>query len=334
MSETKLPYGKPVKLLIDLQGFPDGRLVLFEIWMKKGGNEQKVTEVYGVTKGGKGVGQWIPLIERKEILHLQEKTNEKVEEEKYYFIAKIDDQEAKSGDMVLIYPLDIYLEDKNKKPLHGIKYKITFSDGSTKEGMFENGHAKFPDAPPGNFELEVDGYEFVYKPPGKIIKAHWGQNKAKIGEEVKMIVDVKDFDDGTKAKFEIWEKDADGKNDLIEQIDGEVKENKVETVWVYSTEEVEENMEDDNEEEKGEPEYFFDVTIEEEKARSGILKFTHTLEIYLEDEKKPLDNVKYRVTLSDGTVRTGKFKDGWAKIEDASFGNFFLEVEDYDIIIE
>jgi hypothetical protein len=333
MSETKLPYGKPVKLLIDLQGFPDGRLVLFQIWRKKGGNEEKITEVYGVTKGGKGVGRWTPMIERKEILRVQEKTSEQVEEEKYYFIAKIDDQEVKSGDMVLVYPLDIYLEDKNKKPLHGIKYKITFSDGSTNEGKFENGHAKFPDAPPGKFELEVDGYEFVYKPPGKIIKAFWGKNKVKIGDEVKMVVDVKDFDDGTKAKFEIWEKGANEKKDLIDQIDGEVQKNKVEAVWVYSTEDVEGDVEED-EEEKGEPEYFFDVTVEEEKARSGILKFTHVLEIYLEDEKAPLDDVKYRITLSDGTVRTGRFENGWAKIENAPFGNFFLAVENYDIVIK
>ena len=78
---------------------------------KKGGNEEKVTKVYGVTKGGKGTGRWIPLIERKEVLLLEEKISEQVEEEKYYFIAKIDDQEAKSGDIVFTYPLDIHLKD-------------------------------------------------------------------------------------------------------------------------------------------------------------------------------------------------------------------------------
>ena len=163
MSETKLPYGKPVKLLVDYQGFPDGRLMLFEIRRKKGGKEEKVTEVYGVTKGGKGVGRWIPLIERKEILPLEEKVSELVEEEKYYFIAKIDDQEAKSGDMVFTYPLDIYLKDTDDKPVHGAKCTITFADRTKKEGEIKNGHAKFKDVPAGKFKLDLEVYEFVFE---------------------------------------------------------------------------------------------------------------------------------------------------------------------------
>ena len=163
MSATKLPYGKPVKLLIDFQGFADGRLVLFEVWMKKGGNEEKVTEVYGVTKGGKGVGRWVPLIERKETLPLQEKITEQVEEEKYYFIAKIDDQETKSGDMIFTYPLDIYVEDTNGNLLDGVKYAVTFSDGTKKEDTLKNGRAKIQDALSGKFKLELNGYEFVFE---------------------------------------------------------------------------------------------------------------------------------------------------------------------------
>ena len=163
MSATKLPYGKPVKLLIDFQGFPDGRLVLFEIWKSKGGKEEKVTEVYGVTKGGKGIGRWIPLIERKEVLPLEEKINEQVEEEKHYFIAKIDDQEAKSGDVVFTYPLDIYLKDTDDKTVHGAKCTITFADGTKKEEEIKNGHAKFKDAPAGKYKLELEGYEFVFE---------------------------------------------------------------------------------------------------------------------------------------------------------------------------
>jgi len=164
MSETKLPYGKPVKLLIDYQGFSDGRLVLFEIWRKKGGKEDRVTEVYGGTKGGKGIGRWIPLIERKEVLPLQEKISEQVEKEKYYFIAKIDDQEVKSGDMVFTYPLDISLKDTDKKVVHGAKCTITFvADGTKKEGEVRNGHVKFKDAPAGKFNIELKGYEFVFE---------------------------------------------------------------------------------------------------------------------------------------------------------------------------
>ena len=329
---TKLPYGKPVKLLIDFQGFPDGRLVLFEIWRRKGQKEEKISEVYGVTKGGKGIGRWIPKIERKEHLPLEEKINQQVEEEKYYFIAKIDDKEIKSEDMIFAYPLDIYLEDEEGRPIDGADYTVTLSDGSKKEGVFKNGHAKFTDAPSGKFKIEFEEFDFVSGTLGTIIKARWENTKAKCGEEVKMMVDVEDFEDGTSAQFEIWERDVDGKDDLIEKIDGKVQGNKVEAVWVYSPEEVEEDLKEEEEEEEGEPEYFFTVDIEGEKATSDILTFTYPLDIYLEDEDgKKLDDVEYTITFSDGTKKKGKFKDGLAKIEDAPYGKFILEVEGVDL---
>lgn len=163
MSAAKVPYGRRVKLLIDFQGFRDGRLVQFEIWRRKGEKEEKVSEVYGVTRRGKGIGEWIPRVERKEVLPLEEKVSQQVEEEKYYFIAKIDDKEAKSGDMVFTFPLDIYLKDTDGKPVDGAKCTITFADGSKKEGEFQNGHVEFEEAPSGKFELELEDHEFVFE---------------------------------------------------------------------------------------------------------------------------------------------------------------------------
>jgi hypothetical protein len=164
MSETKFPYGKPVKLLVDYQGYPDGRLVLFEIWRRKDGKEEKLCEVYGVTKGGKGLGWWNPqLEERKETMPLEKQMTEIVQEEKYYFVAKIDDKEAKSGDIVFTYSLDIYLEDEDGEPLDEIECTITFSDGTKKKDTFRDGHVKFDDAPRGKFTLELEkDYEFVF----------------------------------------------------------------------------------------------------------------------------------------------------------------------------
>jgi len=336
MSATKVPYGKPVKLLADYQGYPDGRLVQFKIWRKKGGEEKEISAVYGVTKGGKGIGRWIPRVERKEILPLEKEIKEKTEEEKYYFIAKIDDKEVKSGDFVFTYSLEVYVEDEDGVPIDDIECTVTFSDGSKEEGIFKDGRVRFEDAPPGKFTLELESYEFVFKQLGEIIKARWEKDKAKCGDEVKMIVDVKDFDDGIPAKLEIWERDVDGKNDLIEQIDGEVQGNKVEAVWVYSAEDVEEDLKEDvEEEEEGEPEYFFTVKIEGGEANSEILTFSYLLDIYLEDEDgTPLDDVEYTVFLSDGTERKGKFKDGHAKIDDAAYGSFTVEVKGYDLVFD
>jgi len=164
MSATKVPYGRPVKLLIDFQGFPDGRLVQFEIWRRKGQKEEKVSEVYGVTKGGKGIGQWTPqLQERKEALPIAKTATQQTQQEKYFFIAKIDDKEAKSPDMEFVYPLDIFLQDTSGKPIDGVECSITFSNGSKKKAVFKNGHIKFEDAPPGKFKIELEKFEFVFE---------------------------------------------------------------------------------------------------------------------------------------------------------------------------
>ena len=330
MSATKVPYGKPVKLLVDYQGYPDGRLVQFKIWRKKGGEEKEVSAVYGVTKGGKGIGCWIPHVERKGVLPLEETISYEGEKEKYYFIAKIDDKEVKSGNLVFTYPLEVYLEDETGLPIDGAECTVTFSDGSKEKKMLESGRVKFGEAPVGKFEVEVEGYEFVFKPPTKIIKAGWEKNRVNCGDEIKMIVDVEGFDDGTLVKFNVWEKDVDGKNDQIEQIEGKVKGNRVEAVWVYSHEEVEEDLKEDVEEGDGEPEYFFTVEINGEEKSSEILTFAYPVDIYLEDEEgNPLDDVEYTITFSNRTKRTGKLKEGHIKIEGAPYGKFTIEVEGF-----
>jgi hypothetical protein len=163
MSVTKVRYGRPVKLLIDFQGFPDGRIVQFEIWRRRDGKEEKVFEVYGVTKGGKGIGEWdTPFKERKESLPLEKTATQQTQQEKYFFIAKIDDKEAKSPDMEFTYSLEIYVEDVNGKPLSDVKYTVTLSDGSKKNDVVRNGRIKIEDAPAGKFTVELEGYDFIF----------------------------------------------------------------------------------------------------------------------------------------------------------------------------
>jgi uncharacterized Zn-binding protein involved in type VI secretion len=190
-----------------------------------------------------------------------------------------------------------------------------------------------PVTPPPPQPTEQKLVKADFGQPGKIVEARWEKDRVKCGDKVKMIVDVKDFADGTPARFIIWEEDVDGKNDFIAQIEGKVQGDKVEADWLYSPEELEEDLQEDMKEEEGEPKYFFAVDIEGDEARSGILTFTYLLDIYLEDEDgKPLDDVEYTIILSDGTEKRGKFKDGHAKIEDAPYGNFTIEIEGYDFV--
>jgi uncharacterized Zn-binding protein involved in type VI secretion len=169
--------------------------------------------------------------------------------------------------------------------------------------------------------------------PGSIVNANWEKNKVRIGDEAKLIVKLKDFEDGTPATFLVWERKG-SQDTLLAQINGEIQGNKIEVKWKHSLEDSEEKLEKEVEEEKP-PEYYFAVEVEGEEKASGALEFTYPIDIYLEDENgNPLDNVKYVVTLSDGTKKKGKFKGGHAKIEDAPYGKFGLEVEGYELAEE
>jgi uncharacterized Zn-binding protein involved in type VI secretion len=166
--------------------------------------------------------------------------------------------------------------------------------------------------------------------PGSIVSADWDKTKVRVGEEVKLLVKLKDFEDGTSAMFLVWENKT-SQNTLLAQIDREIQGNKVEAKWKYSFEDSEEKLEKEVVEEES-PKYYFTVEIEGEEKTSEALEFTYPIDIYLEDELgNPLNNVKYVVTLADGTKKRGKFKDGHAKIEDAPYGKFTVEVEGADL---
>jgi hypothetical protein len=160
-------YGNPVNLLIDLQGFPDGRIVQFKIFKRASKGEKEDTffiETAGITKGGKGIGTWyFPSLKPKGTLPLIEELKEKVEEEKYYFKAYIDKVEKESEDIILLYPLTILIVDLNKTPVKGVELSVTFSDGSKKQGVTdEKGFIHFNDAPSGKFQVDLKVDKFVF----------------------------------------------------------------------------------------------------------------------------------------------------------------------------
>lgn len=163
MSTTKYPYGKPVKLQVDLQGYPDGRLMRFEIWKKEGSKEEKIAEVNGAIRGGKGFGDWNPQSKGNiEILPLVQKVQGNVSAVTYYFVAKIDDEETKSKDFEFVYDVEMQVVDANEKALDGVEYTVTLSDGTKVKGETQNGRIKIAQAPFGKFQIELEGYDFVF----------------------------------------------------------------------------------------------------------------------------------------------------------------------------
>ena len=158
MSVKKYPYGKPIPLLVDISGFPDGRLVQFEIWMKKGQDERQVDLVNGVIRGGKGMAKWAPP-QGNHSISLAKGNVEGDKAEEYYFKAKIDDLEIKSENFQITRPLELRVGGKDGSPIDGTEYEITFSDGSKNQGKVERGLIKVDDAPPGKFDIKLDRHK-------------------------------------------------------------------------------------------------------------------------------------------------------------------------------
>lgn len=160
MSQTsKISLG-PVKLCVDTRGFEDGRLVQFEIWMKKGGEERIVDQVNGTVRSGKGEAIWTPRAsEKRDTLKKTEPAEVEGEEEEYYFKARVGDLEVKSDPWTFLYPLEIHVKDENGAPLDGVEFEIEFSDGSKEKGTIKQGCAKFKGAPRGIFKLKIKGYK-------------------------------------------------------------------------------------------------------------------------------------------------------------------------------
>jgi len=79
--------------------------------------------------------------------------------------------------------------------------------------------------------------------PGKIVSVEWEKDRAKSGEEVKLVANVKDFEDGTPVKILIWQR-KDSQDIIVAEIEGEVRGNKVEITWKHSPEEQEEQEEE------------------------------------------------------------------------------------------
>jgi uncharacterized Zn-binding protein involved in type VI secretion len=168
---------------------------------------------------------------------------------------------------------------------------------------------------------------------GAIITASWEKTTAKSSDQIKIKINTKDFEEGTPVQFLVWERKNE-QDTIVAQIDGSIKQNKAEIIWKPAFQENEEELKAHVEDEK-KPEYFFVADVEGDERASGALNFIYPLDIYLKDEDgNPLNGVGYTISLSDGSKKKGKFQKGHAKIDDAPYGKFIIEIDGYEFLFE
>ena len=157
-------------------------------------------------------------------------------------------------------------------------------------------------------------------------------NKALVGDEVYLCADVTDIADGATAKIRIVEKDNDGNDDFVTELNTTVQEGKIRCKWkVVYTEDNDDSNSQQELEEKGYtlPEYAFTVECDgAESEESGQLDIMGWIRTQFSDRRtgKPIANRKYTIHLSDDTTKTGTTdSDGFVYEKDLKHGEYYIE---------
>lgn len=210
--------------------------------------------------------------------------------------------------------------DSAGKPLSGIPYEYTGLDNRMERGTLPNNGVIRKENYPVTGECNVRLFILT--------NAQWSEDSARVGDVVKLMADGEGFKDGTKAVFEIWESDIDGKDDFITKIKSSIKGGKIETEWKYEYREDKDDVTKEDEQ-KGysAPEYYFWVKVKECKARSDLLRFRDWIEIELKDEENnPIADEDFLLFLANGEVKKGKTdQNGYIKVEDICPGSCHIK---------
>ena len=143
--------------------------------------------------------------------------------------------------------------------------------------------------------------------------------KALVGDEVYLCADVTDIADGATATIKVIEKDDDGNDDFITELNTTVNDCKILCKWkVIYTEDNDDTDSQKEMEEKGYtlPEYAFTVGCDGvESEESGQLDVYADFIAKLTFKGRPMKNYPYVLKLADGSYKTGETNDDGYIIE-------------------
>ena len=137
----------------------------------------------------------------------------------------------------------------------------------------------------------------------KWLKGGKETGEALVDDEVKLICEVKNIDEGATVKLKIFEQGENG-DDPIDEVEGIVKDGKVEALWKVDYKENKNCKQEIEEQGYTIPDYYFIADyagVESEDSKLLYAKDWHQNRLLNKKTKEPLANVKYVLTFSDGT---------------------------------
>ena len=195
--------------------------------------------------------------------------------------------------------------DSADNPVSGIAYIFTSTDGSESEGVLgSSGIIRRDGIDPGTCTVKL-----VF-----VTNACWSKDEAEVGETVTLTADVEGYDPGTPALITIYEQNVNGADRLITTINTETQADKVEAEWGY---EYPEDMDKEMRKGYSSPQYYFEVVVEQSKARSGLLEYKDYIEIEVKAEDgEPFADEEYVLRTCSGEIRKGNLDQNGFKKEE------------------
>ena len=213
--------------------------------------------------------------------------------------------------------IDIQFVDSAGNPVTQVPYEFTGVEGQKERGRLTGDAAirrgGLPDA--GDYSVKLFS----------VFNAQWSKESARVGDVVKLSAETEGYEDGTPARFQIYERDIEGPDKAVVTIKTQVQTDKVEAEWKYQyIEDPEDYPREGSFESYSFPEYYFEVIVGDQKARSGLLEYKDYIEIELKDENgNPIANEEYVLYLNNGEVRRGKVdSNGYKKEENVPPGEW------------
>ncbi len=215
-------------------------------------------------------------------------------------------------------------------PVSGLPYAITTPDGKQSTGILRlDGRVTRDALSKGNCTVDLLA----------VHSAKWEKDKAQVGDKVKWSAKVDGFKEKTPAQCAIFRRDLFGPDIQVHGEDTEVRGGKVEGEWIYVAEEPADARNGTPAKKRpgritepkrfSAPEYYFEVTVGPCRSRSGLLGLKAKADLkFVDHNGKPMTNVKYKVRLPSGEIRSGTLdSQGKASLDNVTTGDLTLKFE-------
>jgi uncharacterized Zn-binding protein involved in type VI secretion len=220
--------------------------------------------------------------------------------------AKVTDRKAEVDES---HYLDVKFEDKGGNQITGLKYAVKTPDGQEVDGTL-TGQVKKSGLQEGDCEVQLTA----------IINPTWSEEKARVGDKVKLQAGVAGIESGSEASFDIFIKDSNYADHLLTTIESKVDGDKIEAEWVLEVDEKLLADQEGKEKQKrySSPWFYFIVKAGGTSARSKLLWYRDYIELDFKDSKgNALANKEVKLFFPDGTVKQVTLDgNGYAKVED------------------